>query len=460
MDILCEGSVVSNSVLQNWHGITLCSFMHCWARSPQSSSIKYFFSHLGLWDEWKLINSLQKCTMPKFILATGLITDMMTITAIFFFPPALVGHRFYQASWCVQPIRTYAWTNQDIKGCRPLFCMTCLITWFTWCPPGVGAAPVSAPRVDAGSSVVHVIPLCTSKWRRNSMYTLTQFDWLFSWYGNNSPGPCMRCNLPLLSSLLRPHPDDRFSHFLQPSYEIQDGYYLALLMEILSLDRKAEIHHSHMRLLSWAIMSSFTGCADYIPYIGGGCNVSFLGCVEISLQSCSLGINTYTVADLNKVSFVHLALTFNYTPWAVNPGKCTLLGKRLCVYKSALLCAGESLGAGVIDRTMASEDWTGRELDTQSSSVRAGERSEGLTLFLLIAPSLTHTANEHIQSMAGPSRTSGTAFTTRVKSKVPSAQSEFNPRTPHASARCVDVNDPSAEVASARVHLQYLCAFE
>lgn len=81
-------------------------------------------------------------------------------------------------------------------------------------------------------------------------------------------------------------------------------------------------------------------------------------------------------------------------------------------------------------------------------------------LFFLIAPSLTHAANEHIQSMAGPGRTSGTAFTTRVKSKVPSAQSEFNARTPHASARCADVNDPPAEVVSTCVHLQYLCAFE
>lgn len=54
------------------------------------------FSHLGLSDEKKLINSLQKCTMPTFSLASGLITDMMTVTTIFF--PALVGHRFYQAS--------------------------------------------------------------------------------------------------------------------------------------------------------------------------------------------------------------------------------------------------------------------------------------------------------------------------------------------------------------------------
>lgn len=179
--------------------------------------------------------------------------------------------------------------------------------------------------MDAGSTVVRVISLCTSKWRRNSMYILTQFDWLFSWYGNNSPGPCMRCNLLLLSSLLRPHPDDRFSHFLQPSYEIQDGYYLALLMEILSLERKAEIHHSHMHLLSWAIMSSFTGYADYIPYIAVSVIWVFGVCkyYPAELQFRHKYIHN---TDLNKVCFVHLALTFNYTPWAVNPCKCALLG--------------------------------------------------------------------------------------------------------------------------------------
>ncbi len=52
-----------------------------------------------------------------------------------------------------------------------------------------------------------------------------------------------------------------------------------------------------------------------------------------------------------------------------------------------------------------------KEFDIESSSAQ-GERSEGLVLFFLIAPSLTHMANEHIQSMARPSKTSGTAFTT------------------------------------------------
>lgn len=112
--------------------------------------------------------------------------------------------------------------------------------------------------------------------------------------------------------------------------------------------------------------------------------------------------------------------------------------------RQALPHAGESLGAGVIDRTMVAEDWMRKEFDIRSSSVQ-GERSEGPVLFFLIAPSLTHVANEHIQSMARPSRTSGTAFTTRVKSKVPSAQSESNGGTPHASARCMDVNDRHAE---------------
>lgn len=61
-------------------------------------------------------------------------------------------------------------------------------------------------------------------------------------------------------------------------------------------------------------------------------------------------------------------------------------------------------------------------------------------LFFLIALSLAHMANEHIQSMARPSKGGGTAFTTRAKSTVPSEQSDSNGRTLLASARCVDVN--------------------
>lgn len=62
-------------------------------------------------------------------------------------------------------------------------------------------------------------------------------------------------------------------------------------------------------------------------------------------------------------------------------------------------------------------------------------------LFFLIAPSLTHMSNEHIQSMARPSRTSGTT----VKCKVPSVQSDSNGGSLHASARSMDVNDLPAE---------------
>lgn len=167
-----------------------------------------------------------------------------------------------------------------------------------------------------------------------------------------------------------------------------------------------------MHLLSWAILSSFSGYGDYIPYVSGACNLRICLC-KISPQSYSLGINTYTRSDLNKEWFVHSVLTFDYTPINCEPMQMYIVWVSDYVSKAALLHAGESLGAGVIDRTILTEDWTRKEFNIQFSSVQ-GERSQGLVLFFLIAPSLTHMANEHIQSMARPSGTRETAFTTRV----------------------------------------------
>ncbi len=92
-----------------------------------------------------------------------------------------------------------------------------------------------------------------------------------------------------------------------------------------------------------------------------------------------------------------------------------------------------------------------KEFNIQSSLFQ-GKRSEGLPLFFLIAKSLTRMASEHIQSMTRPS-ISGTAFTTWVKSKIPSAQRQFNGRTLHALARCMDVNDLPAKGVCLCTHM-------
>lgn len=152
-------------------------------------------------------------------------------------------------------------------------------------------------------------------------------------------------------------------------------------------------------------------------------------------------IYIYKSKSLHKEQCVYSPVTFDWTSAYVN-SHC--LGKRVCVYKPAPLHASELLVAGVIDRTMMSEDWARKEFNIQFSCFHE-KRSEGLVLFFLIALSLAHMANEQIQSMARPSRSGGTAFTTGVKSKVPSVQSDSNEGTLNASASRVDLNDLPAK---------------
>lgn len=64
--------------------------------------------------------------------------------------------------------------------------------------------------------------------------------------------------------------------------------------------------------------SSLSGYGDYIPYVSCACNLRICVC-KISLQSYTLGINTYVRADLNKEWFVHSVLTFDGTPVNCEP---------------------------------------------------------------------------------------------------------------------------------------------
>lgn len=247
-----------------------------------------------------------------------------------------------------------------------------------------------------------MISLCVSKWPWNGMYILTQFDWLLSWYGNNSLRPCTGCNLLLLSSLLHPISMTGSLTFPTPRMKYNTVIMWLILYGNPVIRKIAESCHSDIHLFfyeQWCyptvdMVIMFHMLAVHVIW----------AFVYVKLANI-----TYTRADSNKEWFVHSAVTFDYTLMNCELMQMFIVWVSEFVSIRQLYAMPESLGSGVIDRTMMSEDWMRKELDIQPSSVHS-ERSEGLVLFFLIAPSLTHMANEHIQSMARPSRTSGTAF--------------------------------------------------
>lgn len=91
--------------------------------------------------------------------------------------------------------------NQQTYG---EWCASALCVMFNHTKVILGPGSMKSPLYPRRWGFVFMISLCMSTRPWNSMYILTQFDRLYWWYGNNSPGPCVECNLLLLSSLLFP----------------------------------------------------------------------------------------------------------------------------------------------------------------------------------------------------------------------------------------------------------------
>lgn len=96
-------------------------------------------------------------------------------------------------------------------------------------------------------------PACLWPWNRK--YVWTQFDWLFSRSGNNSPRP----RRAAVSSLRRP------SQWQLLSFSTRRMKRTTVITRLPSWKschyKIVEISHSHMHLLS-SVMSSFSGCGD------------------------------------------------------------------------------------------------------------------------------------------------------------------------------------------------------